>query len=39
MKLCAACLCGINCRWNGKNRLNEKVLAMVSAGGGNSGLS
>ncbi|MCL1902629.1 MAG: DUF523 domain-containing protein [Alphaproteobacteria bacterium] len=33
MKLCSACLCGINCRWNGKNRLNDKILAMVARGG------
>ena len=32
MKLCAACLCGVNCRFNGENKLNKEILAMVSRG-------
>jgi uncharacterized protein YbbK (DUF523 family) len=26
MKLCSACLLGINCRWNGKSKPNQKVI-------------
>ncbi|HLN19171.1 MAG TPA: DUF523 domain-containing protein [Patescibacteria group bacterium] len=29
MKLCSACLLGINCRYDGKNRVNEKVLELA----------
>ena len=29
MKLCSACLLGINCRYNGKNKMNEKVLEIA----------
>lgn len=28
MKLCSACLLGINCKYNGKNNLNRKVIAL-----------
>lgn len=28
MKLCSACLLGINCRYNGKNHLDKKVIAL-----------
>lgn len=27
--LCSACLLGINCRWDGKNNLNKKVLKLA----------
>jgi uncharacterized protein YbbK (DUF523 family) len=30
MKLCSACLLGINCRYNGERKPNEKVLALAS---------
>jgi uncharacterized protein YbbK (DUF523 family) len=29
MKLCSACLLGINCRYDGKSKPNEKVLALA----------
>ena len=29
MKLCSACLLGVNCRWDGKNQANEKVLSLA----------
>ena len=29
MKLCSACLLGINCKYNGKNNANRKVIAMA----------
>lgn len=29
MKLCSACLLGINCRYDGKNKANEKVLKLA----------
>jgi len=32
MKIVSACLAGVNCRYNGKNSLNEKVAAMVREG-------
>ncbi|MFA6047917.1 MAG: DUF523 domain-containing protein [Parcubacteria group bacterium] len=28
MKLCSACLLGVNCRYDGKNKANEKVLEL-----------
>lgn len=28
MKLCSACLLGINCRYDGKNNLNKKVILL-----------
>lgn len=28
MKICSACLLGINCRYDGKNRLNKKVVEL-----------
>jgi len=28
LKLCSACLLGINCRYDGKNKLNKKVLKL-----------
>jgi uncharacterized protein YbbK (DUF523 family) len=28
MKLCSACLLGVNCRYNGKGKPNEKVLRL-----------
>lgn len=28
MKLCSACLLGINCRYDGENRVDEKVIAL-----------
>ncbi len=30
MKLCSACLLGINCRYNGKRKPNDKVLDLAS---------
>ncbi|MCS7106336.1 MAG: DUF523 domain-containing protein, partial [Candidatus Aenigmarchaeota archaeon] len=32
MKIVSACLAGINCKYNGKNNLNRKVLEMVKKG-------
>lgn len=32
MKIVSACLAGINCRWDGKNNLNRKVLKLVKEG-------
>ena len=29
MKLCSACLLGVNCRYDGKNALNKKVIALA----------
>ena len=29
MKLCSACLLGIKCAWDGKDRKNEKVMALL----------
>ncbi len=29
MKLCSACLLGIKCRYDGKSKLNEKVMALA----------
>ncbi|MEM3609169.1 MAG: DUF523 domain-containing protein [Candidatus Bathyarchaeia archaeon] len=29
MKLCSACLLGINCRYNGKSALNKKVIKLL----------
>lgn len=29
MKLVSACLLGINCKYNGKNNRNEKVLKLL----------
>ena len=29
LKLCSACLLGINCRYDGKNKLNKKVIELV----------
>ncbi len=28
MKLCSACLLGINCRYDGKNKANKKIIAL-----------
>ena len=28
MKLCSACLLGIRCRYDGKNKINKKILAL-----------
>ncbi len=28
MKLCSACLLGVNCKYNGKNNANRKVIAL-----------
>ncbi|MFH1065211.1 MAG: DUF523 domain-containing protein [Nanoarchaeota archaeon] len=28
MKLCSACLLGINCKYNGKNNANKKIIAL-----------
>jgi len=28
MKICSACLLGVNCRWDGKNKPNEKILEL-----------
>ncbi len=30
MKLCSACLLGINCRYNGEKKPNEKMLKMIN---------
>ncbi len=32
MKLVAACLCGVNCRYNGTNKLNNEISIMVAQG-------
>ena len=32
MKLVAACLCGVNCRFNGKHKLNQEIVDMVARG-------
>lgn len=32
MYLVSACLCGINCKYSGKNNLNEKVLDLFNKG-------
>ena len=32
MKLVSACLCGLNCRYNGTSVLNEEVMEMVRRG-------
>ena len=32
IKLVSACLLGINCRWDGKNRLNRKCLKLLKKG-------
>jgi len=32
MKLVAACLCGMNCRFNGTNKLNQDILDTVARG-------
>lgn len=32
MILVSACLCGVNCKYNGKNNLNEEVLELVKKG-------
>lgn len=32
MYLVSACLCGINCKYNGKNNFNEKCLALLKEG-------
>ncbi|MEM5793952.1 MAG: DUF523 domain-containing protein [Candidatus Aenigmatarchaeota archaeon] len=32
MKIVSACLAGINCKYDGKNNLNKKVLEMVKRG-------
>ncbi|MFH1631047.1 MAG: DUF523 domain-containing protein [Candidatus Aenigmatarchaeota archaeon] len=29
MKLCSACLLGVNCRYDGKNKLNEKIIELA----------
>ncbi len=29
MKICSACLLGINCRYNGEGKLNEKVINLT----------
>ena len=33
VKICSACLLGVNCRYDGGNRLNAKVVEMARAGG------
>lgn len=30
MKLCSACLLGVNCKYDGKNNANKKVIALSS---------
>jgi len=32
MKLCSACLLGINCRYDGKNNKNDKVIELAKKG-------
>ena len=32
MKIVSACLCGMNCMWSGKNKLNPEILEMVKNG-------
>lgn len=32
MKLVSACLLGINCKYNGKNNRNDKVLRLLKEG-------
>ncbi len=29
MKLCSACLLGINCRYDGENKINQKILGLA----------
>ncbi|MDP3057443.1 MAG: DUF523 domain-containing protein [bacterium] len=29
VRLCSACLLGVNCKWNGKNNRNEKVIELA----------
>ena len=30
MILVSACLCGVNCKYNGKNNLNEEMLELLA---------
>lgn len=32
MKIISACLCGINCAWNGKAKTSPKVLELIKSG-------
>jgi len=32
MKLVSACLCGINCAWNGQSKVSPKVLELIKSG-------
>lgn len=32
MKIVSACLCGINCAWNGKSKVSPKVLELIKSG-------
>ena len=32
MILVSACLCGVNCKYNGKNNLNEEMLELLKKG-------
>ena len=32
MILVSACLCGVNCKYNGKNNLNEEMLELLKTG-------
>ena len=31
MKLCSACLLGINCRYDGKSKINEKIMNLAAS--------
>lgn len=32
MKLISACLCGVNCAWNGKTKISPKALELIKSG-------
>ncbi|MFA7170105.1 MAG: DUF523 domain-containing protein [Candidatus Paceibacterota bacterium] len=32
MKIVSACLCGINCAWNGKSKPSQKVIELIKTG-------
>jgi len=32
MILVSACLCGVNCKYNGKNNLNEEMMELLKKG-------
>jgi len=32
MKIVSACLCGVNCAWNGKSKVSPRVLELIESG-------